>query len=540
LDRRFEITARGSTIRTEIAAGIVNFVANSYLVVLIPQVLHNGGNGLPQQAYLLSFVLSTCTSSILVGWFSNLPLPCGVGIGCATYFAYNLAEKANNGYGAGVLDNQKFSSTVGLVASLFMLACALLGLPWRLFRLIPACVKGAMPVGLGFLLALAGFEHMGLVVSSAATGVTLGDTGSVPVMLGVFGVVLAGFLHHFKWRSAMVVPMCLVAGIAWIAGLADLPEFSAQAWGDLFGTGLESYVDFAPFSWVKAALPIAAIYIICLFDVGGLTYAASSAAGLVQHQGEAEEVLPGAHAVFTACALGSILATMTGCPPVIVLGESFAGIMVGGRTGITAIVMGLCFVAVLPVAPIVIAIPLFASASVLVLLGVDLLRLVKFLDLDNGLLALPSFFTIALMPYLYSIDMAIVFGLAVHFALQTMLALSDPLALVRALKEAIKPAGAAEPLLPAHSPSGSFALPPCRKSCSDLGGGRNGDFSAGGGGDMCRPSLALNRLPSQSSAYGHFFQAQELMRRASESVGDSGRSESEGGHNSASCRHTLV
>jgi hypothetical protein len=84
LDRRFEITARGSTIRTEIAAGIVNFVANSYLVVLIPQVLHNGGNGLPQQAYLLSFVLSTCTSSILVGWFSNLPLPCGGGIGCAT------------------------------------------------------------------------------------------------------------------------------------------------------------------------------------------------------------------------------------------------------------------------------------------------------------------------------------------------------------------------------------------------------------------------------------------------------------------------
>jgi len=112
-----------------------------------------------------------------------------------------------------------------------------------------------------------------------------------------------------------------------------------------------------------------------------------------------------------------MLAATLGCSPVIALGESFAGVAVGGRTGLTAIFNGLFFALALPLAPVFAAVPEFASAPVLVLLGVDLLSLTKFLDLDDATKALPSFCTIALMPYLYSIDRAIIAGLVAYYML---------------------------------------------------------------------------------------------------------------------------
>merc|ERR1712196_136680 len=111
--------------------------------------------------YLVSFVVTTAVSSTLVGLFSNLPVPSGIGLGCATYFAYSLGDRAvevgHNVTGDQRLQRQYFSSTTVTFAGFLMLALALPGLPWRLFRLIPMSVKGAMPIGLGLLLALAGF-----------------------------------------------------------------------------------------------------------------------------------------------------------------------------------------------------------------------------------------------------------------------------------------------------------------------------------------------------------------------------------------------
>jgi hypothetical protein len=206
--------------------------------------------------------------------------------------------------------------------------------------------------------------------------------------------------------------------------------------------------------------------LICLFDIGGITYAVASVAGLVERQGEKDEHLPGAHGVFAACGLGSVVAAALGCSPVIALGESFAGVIVGGRTGLTAIFNGLFFLLAIPLAPIFSSIPTFASAPVLVLLGVEcarrslrvaldvplsprpvhcrlpptsppfefstrppgsLLALTKFLDLEDTTKALPSFCTIALMPYLYSIDRAIVAGLLVHIVLQVLIWCSSKL-----------------------------------------------------------------------------------------------------------------
>lgn len=442
LDRFFSISARGSSISTELFAGFVCFLANAYQLILVPEVMHNGGRGLGKPRYAFAFAVTTAVSSLLAGLLSNLPVPVGVGIGCTTYVAYTLV---GDELPSTVIDTpegrQAFASTACFISSLIMLVPALLTISWRTFKRIPASVKGAMPVGLGLLLALDGCQHIGLVVPTPATGVTHGPPLRFPVIAGGIVCILIAVLQSFAFRTAVIVPMLLATFVGWILHSAGMEEVEApppnfEGYVDAWSTYGHSTLDFSTVPLVGAA-PIAlatlSLSIIVLFDVGGITYALGSVAQLIENEGAREERLPGAHAVFVACAIGSLLSAFLGCAPVIVLGESFAGVMVGGRTGLTAICMGFCFLLAIPLAPIVEAVPVFASAPVLIMLGVHLLSLTKFLDLDDPIKALPSFCTIALMPFFYSISNAVIAGLLVHAALKLIIFLVNLLAPVHAL-----------------------------------------------------------------------------------------------------------
>lgn len=438
----FSISKRDSSVKTELFAGFVCFMANAYQLVLIPDIMHNQGLGLDKDVYLFAFCVSTALSSIMVGLFSNLPLPAGVGIGCSTYFAYSLTMHETPARlqppEDHVLERQKFGSTICFFASVLMFFVAVLGIAWNVFRAIPPCVKNAMPVGLGLLLSLEGFQQMKLVVTDTESGMlVMGTPYRFGVVAAGLGAVWMALLHSRHWKTAVLLPLFTSTVIGWILGTdglgvagcdARLPDFSQ--WTGMWSKFGETFIDFEQFthSWGSHAIvPSISLYLICLFDIGGITYAVASVAGLVERQGEKDEHLPGAHGVFAACGLGSVVAAALGCSPVIALGESFAGVIVGGRTGLTAIFNGLFFLLAIPLAPIFSSIPTFASAPVLVLLGVDLLALTKFLDLEDTTKALPSFCTIALMPYLYSIDRAIVAGLLVHIVLQVLIWCSSKL-----------------------------------------------------------------------------------------------------------------
>lgn len=423
VDRYFKLTERGTDVKTEFIAGFVCFVANAYQVVLIPEICHNKGRGLDKQVYLFAFCVSTAVSSTMVGLMSNLPLPAGVGIGCSTYFAYSLTMRESKFDEDQVHARQVYGSTVCFAASALMTVLALSGVQWWLFRKIPFCVKDAMPVGLGLLLALEGFQQMKLVVSG--DGMLKTGPLSFSVVMGALGCVFTSFLHEKRYKSAVLLPMICLTLIGWAAGgdglgyiNAPMPKFGL--WLSQWKEYGHQYVSFEGFDVARAVAPSVSLYLIALFDVGGITYAVASAAGLVLDKGTDKERLPGAPGVFVACGLGSMLAAVLGCSPVIALGESFAGVAVGGRTGLTALVNAAFFAMALPLGPLFSAVPEFASAPVLVLLGVDLLSLTKFLDLDDATKALPSFCTIALMPYLYSIDHAILAGLIAYWLLAAL------------------------------------------------------------------------------------------------------------------------
>lgn len=428
VDSYFKLTERGTSVKTEFIAGFVCFVANAYQVVLIPEICHNKGKGLDKDVYLFAFCVSTAVSSTLVGLMSNLPLPAGVGIGCSTYFAYSLTTRESRLDEDQVHARQVYGSTVCFAASALMTVLAVSGVQWWLFRKIPFCVKDAMPVGLGLLLALEGFQQMRLVVNG--DGMLKTGPLSFSVVMGALGCVFTSFLHEKRYKSAVLLPMLVLTLVGWAAGgdglgyiHAPMPKFGPwlSQWKD-YG---HQYVSFEGFDMARAVAPTVSLYLIALFDVGGITYAVASAAGLVLDKGTDKERLPGAPGVFVACGLGSMLAAVLGCSPVIALGESFAGVAVGGRTGLTALVNAAFFAMALPLGPLFSAVPEFASAPVLVLLGVDLLSLTKFLDLDDATKALPSFCTIALMPYLYSIDHAILAGLVAYWLLAALAYVAD-------------------------------------------------------------------------------------------------------------------
>ena len=392
--------------------------------------MHNGGRGLSKPAYAFAFAVTTAISSVLVGFMSNLPVPLGIGIGCTTYVAYTLADDVPGHVPDTPAGRQAYISTVCLVTSLVLLVLACLTLSWRLFKLTPSSIKEAMPIGLGLLLALDGCQMIGLVVPSTTTGVTSGPLLRGPVIIGGLACACIAVMQHMSYRTAVIVPMALATAVGWIlhyigveginAPLPDFDDYTA-AWRSY---GRKTAVDFGVLEGVDAgslALSILSLGIIVLIDVGGITCALADAAGLIQNKGTKDEHLTGAHAVFLTCAIGSVVSAVMGCGPVIVLAESFAGVLAGGRTGLTAIFMGLYFLLAIPLVPLFDAVPVFASAPVLFMLGVHLLSLIKYLNLDDPIKALPSFCTIALMPFFYSISNAVLAGLFMHALLRLCL-----------------------------------------------------------------------------------------------------------------------
>eukprot|EP00469_Lotharella_globosa_P000062 CAMPEP_0167803738 /NCGR_PEP_ID=MMETSP0111_2-20121227/20030_1 /TAXON_ID=91324 /ORGANISM="Lotharella globosa, Strain CCCM811" /LENGTH=593 /DNA_ID=CAMNT_0007700295 /DNA_START=1 /DNA_END=1782 /DNA_ORIENTATION=+ len=419
LDRYFKISERGSTIRTEITAGAVNFIANSYLLVLMPHILAQGG--VDGRRAVVAFVISTALGSCLVGLLANLPVPVGPGLGCAAFFAYGLTgdKETRN------ITVTQMGITCCLLAGLAMLVLALVDLPRRIFGIVPRCVKDAMPVGLGLLLSLCGFQQMGLVVSDPFTGVSLSKSISVSIILGSLGSIMMAFMEHKMYPvTKFVVPIAFFTLVAWFFHLSPWPTGFVSI--PTFGPLLVNFQTLGKFFWS----PVFGLFMICMFDIGGIVESVcgfadsiDKAKGIVSKKKQGligPHGIDGEYWIYACCGAATCVAAYLGATPVIAFGESFAGVQVGGRTGLTSVTSAVCFLCTMPFEPIFRAVPLYASAPVLVLLGVILLKLTKTLNLESIFTAFPSFCTIALMPFLYSIDKAIWAGLLTWSAMSVL------------------------------------------------------------------------------------------------------------------------
>jgi AGZA family xanthine/uracil permease-like MFS transporter len=364
-----------------------------------PQLLAKIGIS-PQDA-VISTAVSAAVGSFICGVYGNLPFSIATGLGLTAYVTYGLVLSD------GMPIAKAF--TCMFVAGVLFLIFSLTGLADRCISLIPNSVKLGTIVGMGLLVALIGMNTTKLVVANEHTIIGLGDLTTNDARLTLFGLVLGGTLLHWNVHGSIFISICIVTVLKWLID-GGFPEHISSM------PHLESRVpfDFIDFRTLGAdcIAPIIAVLFVVMFDVCGVTYGMASLAGL---KGE-DHSIQGSKGSFVGCSVASCLAATMGNSCNIVYVETAAGIRDGGRSGLTGVVVSMYFVLSLLFAPLFSAIPPAATSPVLVMVGAMMMSQTKYIDWEDMTQAIPAYLTIAMMPFTYSINNGIVFGICLSFA----------------------------------------------------------------------------------------------------------------------------
>ena len=407
LERRFELGARGTNLRTEILAGATTFLTMAYIVLVNPAIL--GQAGLPVAAVAAATCLAAGFASILMGLTANVPLALAPGMGLNAYFSFTVVQQMHVPWPVAL--GCVFISGVAFLLLTFA------GIRQLIIAAIPPHLFAAVAGGIGLFIALIGLRNAGIVVSSPATSVTLGDLHAPAAALALFGLVVTAALAAWKVRGAILIGIAATTLAAWATGQAsftpqpyDLTAIRQTAFHlDLAGVlGLSGSHGLGLFEILFVFL------FVDLFDNIGTLVGVTRRAGLVDEKGR----VPKLNRILFTDSIATIFGSLAGTSTVTSYVESAAGVQAGGRTGLTAIVTGLLFLAMMFVAPYAQLVPLAATAPALILVGGLMMAPLADVDWDKAEIAIPAFLTMAMIPLTFSIANGLAFGITAHAALK--------------------------------------------------------------------------------------------------------------------------
>jgi AGZA family xanthine/uracil permease-like MFS transporter len=408
LERYFGFAAHETTWRTEILAGLTTFITMAYIIFVNPAILSH--TGMPIAAITIATCLCAAFGSILMGALANYPLALAPGMGLNAYFTYTVVLKMGVPW-------QTALGAVFLSGVIFLLL-TFGGIRQKLLGAIPHQLHAAVAGGIGLFIAFIGLRNSGIIVSDPVTAVTLGNLHAATTLLAIFGIVLIAVLQAFRVKASMLIG---VLGTMLLGKLChQVPsqhvDLSLSAMRDM----LFSIRQTAFHLDIRGALKMNALEIIFvflfvdLFDNIGTLVAVTQRAGLIAE----DHTIPRLDKIFFADATATVVGSLAGTSTVTSYIESSAGVAAGGRTGVTAIVTGLLFFLAMFVAPVVGAIPDFATAPALILVGALMLGGAAGIDWEEPRIAIPSFLTIITIPLTYSIATGLSFGLISYAALE--------------------------------------------------------------------------------------------------------------------------
>ncbi len=403
LERYFEFESLRTSWRTEVLAGATTFVSMAYIIFVNPAILADAG--MPFASVLLATCIAAGIGSILMGALARYPIAMAPGMGLNAYFTYSVVK------GLGV----PWQTALGAVflSGIAFLFLNLIGVRRMIVAAIPADLYAAVACGIGFFIALVGFRQSGLIVSSPATMVTLGNVRDPQTMLSVAGLLTMATLLVWGVRGAMLIGVLAITGITGLAGLVPSRplEYSLSALG---ATALQ--LD------VRSALRLGALEIVFvflfvdLFDNVGTLLAVGKRAGLFNSASE----IPRLNRILYTDALATLSGSLVGTSTIVSYIESTAGVTAGGRTGVTAIVTGILFLLSMAVAPLIGAIPAAATAPALILIGSFMMAHVAEIEWSRPVVAIPAFLTITAIPLSYSIANGLAFGFVAYALLRVI------------------------------------------------------------------------------------------------------------------------
>src|SRR5271165_4624879 len=389
LERYFEFSRLNTNWRTEFFAGVTTFVTMAYIVLVNPAILAKAGIPLP--AVTAATCLSAAFGCILMGIIARYPIALAPGMGLNAYFTYTVVLQMHVPWQTAL-----GAVFISGVAFLLLTAC---GIRQLILRSIPAELYAAVAGGIGLFIAFIGLHNAGIIVPHPETLITLGNIRSPQTALALLGVILIGVVAI----TLAALPFHLVHWQRYSYTLHDVTQ-------TMFRLDIRSAIHIGLFEIIFV------FFFVDLFDNLGTLVAVAKKAGLIEHGHE----IPRLNSILFADAAATVVGSLAGTSTVTSYVESTAGVAVGGRSGVTAIVTGLGFFLALFAAPLVGIIPTAATAPALIIVGSLMLSTVTEINWTEPLSAIPAFLTLVMIPLSASIANGLGFGVISYAAVHIL------------------------------------------------------------------------------------------------------------------------
>ncbi len=406
-DRFFKLREKNTTVKTEVLAGLTTFIALAYIIFVNPNILSEAG--IPKEAAIASTIWIAALSTMVMGVFANYPVALAPGMGLNAFFAYYVCGTLGLHWTVA-LGAVFFSGVLFLILTVSHIRQAII-------NSVPQNLRVAISVGIGLFIAFIGLKGTGLIIPDKATFIGLGHVTDPTTMLSLFGLVLTGALMARNIQGSILIGIIVTTLLSMVLGYSPVPH----AIGDVISTSLphmgETFgkLDIAG-AWNYGIVSIIFTFtVVELFDNMGTLIGLTSKAKLIKPNGEIENL----DRALTSDAVGTICSSIFGTSTVTSYIESAAGIAAGGKTGLTAVTVSICFLIALLFAPLVGLVPGFATAPPLILVGALMMSEVgkiNFVDFSDGL---PAFLTIIMMPLTGSIANGFAFGFVSYVFMKT-------------------------------------------------------------------------------------------------------------------------
>ncbi len=438
MEKYFKLSKNGTTVRTEIAAGITTFMAMAYILMVNPGMFSQL-DGLSYGAAYIATAVPAVIGTLLIGLMANLPLAQAPGMGLNAYFVYTVCFGLGFSYANALL----FVLADGLLFVLLTVT----GLRRTIFEAIPEPVKKAVPAGIGLFIAFLGLQNAGLVVNDSATCVNLAsfnllggaNWGDImPRLVTIAALISIAVMSKRGIKGAILLSILGATGIYYLLGFTvpgfydgflsgiSLDPFAAfQAFGqESFGKIFTQGFDFSGYLSAEghsvSGLIIAfvttslAFCMVDMFDTMGTLYGACRGGGMLIRTEDGREEVPNMNRAMLADALATCTGAVCGTSTVTTFVEASAGVAAGGRTGLAAIVTAALFFISMFLSPIAALIPACAYSAALIYVGILMIGCVKDINWEDPAISLPAFLTLTMMPFTYNISYGIAFGMISH------------------------------------------------------------------------------------------------------------------------------
>lgn len=441
-DRKFRITEKGSSIKTEIIAGLTTFLAMAYILV-VNSGMFSALEGVSFDAMYVTTALSAVIGTVLIGLMANLPLAQAPGMGLNAFFVYTVCFTLGFTYANALV--------FVLLDGLIFVILTVTGLRKIIFEAIPSAVKAAIPAGIGLFIAFLGLQDAKLVIPDASTGVTLASfnlfnnakwADVMPLIVAVISILLIAVLSHKKVKGSILWGILGGTALYYLLGvtvpgfynnfgdtfsfnpLKPFAAFGTETFGKVFTQGFDFSAYLAKEGHSVGGLVILfittalAFCMVDMFDTMGTLYGACRGGNLLVEGKNGELEVPNMNKAMLADAVATCTGAVLGTSTVTTFVESSAGVAAGGKTGFTSLITAAAFLLALFFAPLAKLIPAYAYGAALVYVGVLMMGSVKDIDWSDVSVSVPAFLTMAMMPFTYNISYGIAFGLISYLVIK--------------------------------------------------------------------------------------------------------------------------